>query len=41
MKTFPLFSINAHRIKIKDWSEKHRDRILALVPEVPEDLYDR
>ena len=41
MKTFPLFSINAHRIKIKDWSEKHRDRILAIVPEVPEDLYDR
>ena len=40
METFALFSINAHRIKIKDWSEKHRDRILALVPE-DQDNYDR
>ena len=40
MQTFPLFSINVHKIKIKDWSEKHRDRILALVSE-DEDVYDR
>ena len=33
MNTFPLFSINAHRVKIKDWSEKHRDRIIDLVSE--------
>ena len=33
MKTFPLFSINGYRVKIKDWSEKHRDRIIDLVPE--------
>ena len=38
MKTFPLFLINAHRVKIKDWSEKHRDRIIDLVPEEQEKL---
>ena len=36
MKTFPLFSINAYRVTIKDWSEKHRDRIIDLVPEEQE-----
>tara|TARA_B100001029_G_scaffold18877_1_gene12560 strand:- start:86 stop:634 length:549 start_codon:yes stop_codon:yes gene_type:complete len=38
MQTFPIFSINAHRIKIEDWSEKHRDRILDLVPEQDEEM---
>ena len=29
----PLFSINIFKLKIEDWSEKHRDRILDLVPD--------
>ena len=28
----PLFTINVFKVKIKDWSKKHRDRILDLVP---------
>ena len=31
--TFSLFSIDAHMAKIEDWSEKHRDRLLSLVPD--------
>ena len=31
--TFSLFSINAHVATIEDWSEKHRDRLLSLVPD--------
>ena len=34
LNTFPLFSINGYRVNIKDWSKKHRDRILDLVPDV-------
>tara|TARA_X000001036_G_scaffold308166_1_gene286851 strand:- start:287 stop:814 length:528 start_codon:yes stop_codon:yes gene_type:complete len=34
LNTFPLFSVNAYRVNIKDWSKKHRDRILDLVPDV-------
>jgi len=30
--TFSLFSIDAHVVSIKDWSEKHRDRLLSLIP---------
>tara|TARA_Y100001963_G_scaffold131050_1_gene187937 strand:- start:228 stop:818 length:591 start_codon:yes stop_codon:yes gene_type:complete len=30
--TIPLFTINVYKTKIKDWSEKHRDRLLDLVP---------
>ena len=31
--TFSLFSIDAHVVNIEDWSEKHRDRLLSLVPD--------
>ena len=31
--TFSLFSIDAHVVSLKDWSEKHRDRLLSLVPD--------
>ena len=34
--TFSLFSIDAHVVSLKDWSEKHRDRIIDLVPEEQE-----
>jgi len=40
METFSLFSIYAHRIIIKDWSEKHRDRILDLVPDLEPEYVD-
>ena len=38
MQSFSLFSINAHRIVIPNWSEEHRDRILELVPKNYEEL---
>ena len=38
MQNFSLFSIDAHRVVIPNWSEEHRDRILELVPKNYEEL---